>query len=306
MAAPVRWDEACFAVPAIRALVESGLGVGILCSEEQRGFWQTLDGLEVTAFSPKPTAKPKQVAEGLRGKWQAALAWEDGLAAEAFQLAGIPRRLGPSNGKLKRFLTHPLGFTVGPLEHRVKFYLAAIAALGVETVRPEFFAPLAATPTSGSILLCPGSDLGASHEWVLERWLELGERLLEIGSRLTVASVDDGRALGKALATSLGGETRFFHASPLAGTLPLLAAHRLIIAADGSLPHLASHVGATCVVLFGPNDPAWKRPLGKRHAILRQHVECAPCLMAKCPLDRRCQNELSIERVWQAVLEKLA
>jgi hypothetical protein len=28
-------------------------------------------------------------------------------------------------------------------------------------------------------------------------------------------------------------------------------------------------------------------------------------LLAKCPLDLRCQNELETDRVWQAVREKL-
>src|SRR5690606_5787049 len=95
------------------------------------------------------------------------------------------------------------------------------------------------------------------------------------------------------------------HAAPLAGALPLLAAHSLVIAADGSLPHLAAHVGSTCVTLFGPNDPAWRRPLGRRHLVVKRHVECAPCLLAKCPMDLRCQNELETGRVRQAVLEKL-
>ena len=40
----------------------------------------------------------------------------------------------------------------------------------------------------------------------------------------------------------------------------------------------------TDVTLFGPNDPAWKRPLGKRHAVVRRHVECAPCLAARCAM----------------------
>jgi ADP-heptose:LPS heptosyltransferase len=81
--------------------------------------------------------------------------------------------------------------------------------------------------------------------------------------------------------------------------------HGLVVAADGSLPHLAAHVGSTCVTLFGPNDPAWKRPLGKRHAVVRRHVECAPCLLAKCPMDLRCQKELEAERVWIALRGKL-
>lgn len=120
-----------------------------------------------------------------------------------------------------------------------------------------------------------------------------------------VASMDGGRGRGEGIAQNLGKHVEFFHASPLAGALPLLAAHGLVIAADGSLPHLAAHAGATCVTLFGPNDPAWRRPLGRRHSVVQRHVECAPCLLAKCPLDRRCQNELETNRVWQAVREKL-
>ena len=301
MAAPERWDEACFAVPAVRALVASGLATGVLCGEAQREFWQTVEGLTVIDFPVK--TKAKLLAAKLSGTWQAALAWEMGLAAEAFKLAGIPRRLGPDGGKLKKLLTHPLGFVAGPLEHRVRYYLAAVEELGIETGQAAFFAPavLGSEPVAEAVLLCPDSDYGPSHQWPLERWLEIASRLIETGCRVTVASVDGGTDIGKILAERLGEGVEYFHASPLAGALPLLAAHSLVIAADGSLPHLAAHAGATCVTLFGPNDPAWKRPLGRRHSVVRRHVECAPCLLPKCPLDKRCQNELETERVWQAI-----
>jgi len=306
VAAPERWDEACFAVPAVRALVASGLGVGVLCAEAQRDFWQTVAGLTVIDFPAR--AKAKAAATKISGKWAASMAWEPGIAAEAFKIAAIPRRLGPDERKLSKGLTHPLGFSAGPLEHRVRYYLAAAEELGIETSRLEFFAPAAMgiEPVPGAVLLCPGSDFGQSHEWPLERWVEIANELLHTGRRITVASVSGGRGLGAALAAQLGASVELFHATPLAGALPLLAVHGLVIAADGSLPHLAAHAGATCVTLFGPNDPAWKRPLGRRHAVVRRHVECAPCLLAKCPLDRRCQNELSTERVWQAVARILA
>lgn len=305
VAAPERWDEACFAVPALRAMVASGLGVGVLCGEGQREFWETIEDLVVIPFPPK--AKAKAVGGEIRGNWQAALAWEFGFAAEVFKIAGIPRRLGQEERKLKKLLTHPLAFSVGPLEHRVRYYLSAVEALGIETAKPEFFAAAAMgiEPVAGAVLLCPGSDFGPSHEWSIARWVEIGQTLIESGRRVTVASVDGGRGLGKILAENLGEGVEFFHAAPLAGALPLLAVHQIVIAADGSLPHLAAHAGSTCVVLFGPNDPAWKRPLGKRHGIVRRHVECAPCLLPKCPLDMRCQNELETDRVWQAVQEKL-
>ena len=164
---------------------------------------------------------------------------------------------------------------------------------------------LGIAPVAGAVLLCPGSDFGANHEWPLEGWEEIAEKLTACGCRVTVASVDGGRGLAKSLAEKLGDGVGVFHASPLAGALPLLAIHALVIAADGSLPHLAAMAGATCVTLFGPNDPAWKRPLGRRHAIVRRHVECAPCLLPKCPMDLRCQHELDSGRVWHTVCEKL-
>lgn len=305
MAAPERWDEACFAVPAMRALVASGLGMGVLCGEAQREFWETVVGLTVIDFPAK--VKAKVVAAGISGKWQASLAWENGVAAEIFKMAKIPRRLGADERKLNKLLTHPLGFSAGPLEHRVRHYLSAVEQLGIGTTRAEFFVPavLGIQPVAGVVLLCPGSDFGPNHEWPLEQWLQIADGILLSGRRVTVASVDGGRGLGKILAEKLGDGVEFFHAAPLAGALPLLAVHGLVVAADGSLPHLAAYAGATCVTLFGPNDPAWKRPLGKRHAVVRRHVECAPCLLPKCSLDMRCQNELEAERVWRVVIDKL-
>jgi ADP-heptose:LPS heptosyltransferase len=306
VAAPERWDEAGFAVPAIRALTASGLGLGVLCKAEQKDFWETLGSCEVLAFSQK--VKPKLIAAEIRDVgWQAALVWETGFAADAVKIAAIPRRIGPSERKLNKQLTHPLAMVSNPLDHRVRHYLSAVEEMGINTLDPRFFAPavIGIEPVMEAVLLCPDSDFGPTHEWPLERWKAIARKLLETGCRVTVAGVDGGRGLGKRLADDVGSEVEFFQASPLAGALPLLAVHGLVIAADGSLPHLAGHVGATCVTLFGPNDPAWRRPLGKRHAVVRRHVECAPCLLAKCPMDMRCQNELSVDRVWSVIQEKL-
>ncbi|GAA5128309.1 lipopolysaccharide heptosyltransferase II [Luteolibacter yonseiensis] len=305
MAAPERWDEACFSVPALRAMMASGLKTAVLCPENQADFWATLPDLTVIPIHAK--AKSRLLAKEIAGNWQASLAWETGLAADVFQNASIPRRLGVDERKLKKQLTHPLAISATPLEHRVRHYLSAVETLGIPTGQPEYFAPadLGVDPVDGTVLLCPGSDFGPSHEWPIERWVELAKKLITSGLRVTVASIGTGRGLGKILSDNLGKSAESFHAEPLDQALPVLAGQSLVISADGSLPHLASHAGATCVVLFGPNDPAWKRPLGKRHASVRRHVECSPCLLPKCPLDLRCQKELDTGRVWQAVLEKL-
>lgn len=301
VAAPERWDEACFLVPALRAMGASGLDVGVVCGEHQREFWETLPGIQVLSFPLR--AKPKVMAAGLGAAWKAGMVWESGPVVEAMVIAGIPRRLGPQEKRLSKRLTHPLALAEKPLEHRVRFYLSAVELMGVETRNPEFFAPvdIGVPPVDGAVLLSPDSDYGPSHEWPLDHWKEVAGTLRVQGRRITVAGIEGCRGLGKALAGRLGEGVEFFQASPLAGAMPLLAVHGLVIAADGSLPHLAGHVGATCLVLFGPNDPAWRRPLGRRHTVVRQPVECAPCLAAKCTLDLRCQKELEVDRVMEAV-----
>lgn len=298
---PERWDEACFALPAVRALENSGLVGGLVLREEQAEFWKTVSGLPQVVFSEKSGVR--KLAGELSGKWEASLVWEDGIAAQAFAQAKISKRLGPEKPVPGKLLTHPLDVAEGSTEHRVRLYLKTCKRMGVAVDKPEYFAPvdLGIPPEPGTVLLCPGSDFGASHEWPLGRWQELGEALRTAERRITVADVAGGRGLGKMLAERLGDGTKFFHAEPLAGALPLLAVHELTVAADGSLPHLAAHAGSTCVTLFGPNDAVWKRPLGKRHKVVKQHVECAPCLSAKCLLDGRCQTELEVAKVLAAI-----
>lgn len=303
IAAPERWDEACFMLPALRALAATGLKTAVLCQPAQLPLWQSVAGVGALPI-PKKT---RDALAMINGNWPAALLWEHGHAALIATRAKVPRIVGPAVGKLTKQLTHPLNAIPGPLDHRVRFYLGAIEEMGIATHRPEYFAP-AEPPcraTPNSMLLSPESDFGPSHEWPLESWREFARAMQDDGLRLSVAATRDGRAAAS-LAAGLGPGVELLDASSLGEILPQLAAHQWVVASDGSLPHLAAHAGATCITLFGPNDPHWKRPLGRHHTVLRRHVECAPCLMPKCPLDLRCQHELESADVIKTVRARLS
>ena len=310
VAAPLAWDEATFAVPTLRGLLSTGLRIAILHPESQSAFWATLPGIHRIPYPDR--AWRWKIAGILRqnGPWKASLVWEPGPAARALALAGIPERLGPALPALRHMITRPIPLDPDPRAHRVHHYLAATEALGLEEARSDWFAPAdSGIPQEpGTLLVSPASDFGPSHEWPLDSWRSLLHGLAALDLRITLADArlpqDRSPSPAGILATEFGLPLFPFH--PPADALPLLAVHPHVLAADGSLPHLAAHMGATCLTLFGPNDPTWKRPLGRRHHVFRHQVECAPCLLAKCALDLRCQHELDPEAVLATTRQLLA
>jgi ADP-heptose:LPS heptosyltransferase len=262
IAAPERWDEACFAVPAVRALHRNGLIGAMACHADQELLWKSVCAIPCFTFSNKTSTG--QLASSIGSDWEASLVWDLGIAAKTFAKAKIQRRLGPSDPGFKKLLTHPLKAQESPTEHRVRLYLNSVEEMGISASQPEYFMPasLGIPAKPQSVLLCPDSDFGPSHEWPLDRWQLIAEALIAKGKKITVAVAIGSRNLGKILAGRLGSDAEICHAAPLGAALTNLATFQLIIAADGSLPHLAAYTGGTCLTLFGPNDPNWKRPLG--------------------------------------------
>jgi len=292
---PVEWREACLSVPAMRAIRRMGVSVEVLCPERQAGFWKATGFEAVMAYGERASAR--EVAGRVRDR-KMVLLWEAGVAADACAKAGILRRIGPQAKDLAKRLTEPVALVEdpGPIRHRVRFYLDLAAKLGAETMVAENFASVAVDVPRAveRVLLVPDSDFGSHYEWPLDRWQAVAKEMLGKGSQLRIASGVKGSALAKAVPEA--------EVVTLAWpALEDLAACSLCVAADGSLAHLAAHVGTTCVVLFGPGEPEWMRPLGKQHVIVRRKVECSPCHAPKCRMDLRCQNDLEVGEVVRLV-----
>ncbi|TAG10374.1 MAG: lipopolysaccharide heptosyltransferase family protein [Verrucomicrobia bacterium] len=300
VAAPSRWDEATFAMPAVRAAVAYGLGTAVVCRSEQAGLWSSISQLRVISYSGGESAR--QLAGKLDENWQLSIAWENGVAAQAFKLAKVQRRLGTLQLKWRSPFTNVPDLSIGPLDHRVQYYLAMFESLGIPTKNPAFYQNQKNNEPARKVwLLAPDSDFGKNHQWPLDRWVEIANRLLDRGEKLHVVSWHSSKTQAQQLIAGIPGRGEATTILLDHGVLDAFADFSFLLSADSSLSHLASCAGLRCAVLFGPNDPQWKRPLGRQHVIIRQHVECAPCLMAKCPMDLRCQSELSVDHVWTAL-----
>lgn len=313
-AAPVDPVEACLAAPAVRALrhARPHAALAVVFPESQRPIWESSTRLEALLGYPDG-ASARQIAALLASgpkPWESIILWEPGEVAKAAKKAGINQRVGYPLPGLARRLNEPIEPPKhhGPVEHRVRHYLSLLERLGMQAMVPESFATCGVPgPQAGSeLLVAPASSFGPSHEWPVERFAAVLTRVRNAmpDINILVLSEPERPAPARQLAADAGLE--LVHCQSLAQTTEVLRRASLLFSCDSAIVHLAAHLGLPTAVIFGPNEPAWRRPLGRQHTILQHKVECAPCLLAKCPLDLRCQLELTVDDVSTRVLEALA
>ena len=81
-----------------------------------------------------------------------------------------------------------------------------------------------------------------------------------------------------------------------------LAGSRMLLTNDTGTMHLAAALGVPTVAIFGSTEPALTGPLGPRHEVVRNHVDCSPCFLRECPLDFRCMHSISVQDLSRTVI----
>jgi heptosyltransferase-2 len=314
-AAPLDPLEAFFSVPALRAIrhARPNATLGVVFPETQRAIWENTAHLDCLIPYPAKSSARNLVSllEKRLDAWESIFLWEPGEVAKAAQAAAIKQRIGYPEKGLARRLSEPLSNfeTPGPIVHRVRHYLNLIEVLGLPGFVPESFAtPGVRGPASGrTLVVAPGSTFGPNHEWPIERFAGVLRALATAMPDLSMVLLSEAarpqpaRALGQLLEGQV-----VIEAANLSEVFAVLDSGSLLFASDNLLVHSAAHLGLPAAVVFGPNDPDWRRPLGRQNTILRHKVECSPCLLPKCPLDLRCQHELSVDAVTSMLRDALA
>lgn len=97
---------------------------------------------------------------------------------------------------------------------------------------------------------------------------------------------------------------------PLRLVASMIAQMNAFVSNDSGLMHLAVAVGVSVVAIFGPTNPAWVRPWGVKHKLLRVELPCSPCFYyspepLKCKAHRnfQCLREISVKMVKDALLD---
>lgn len=163
---------------------------------------------------------------------------------------------------------------------------------------------LGISESSGFVIIAPGAG-SYLKRWGIERFKEVARYLKDRGKEVIVAGSSDERNLGEALERSQGARN-------VCGVLALreLAAlidrASLVVSCDSALMHLANELSVPVVAVFGPTDEKKYGKFGALNKVVRREIECAPCELAHCKLERRfCLDDLPAEDVIRACEELL-
>jgi heptosyltransferase-2 len=153
----------------------------------------------------------------------------------------------------------------------------------------------------------PGAFYGSAKRWIPERYAGAADLLSRrLGAKVAVLGGADERELGEAIAALLSSPARVLCGeTSLADLVGVLSRLRLLLTNDSGPMHVAAALGVPLVAVFGSTDWRETAPVGDRVRLLREDVECAPCLLRECPIDHRCMTGVGVDRVVMAARELL-
>jgi len=203
-----------------------------------------------------------------------------------------------------------------PLVHQVEYFLGLIKAMDwhVEEREPILYVN-DTDRRSGSLMLSsmgiedtsfifginPGAEYGSAKRWPKERFAVIGDWAAK---RWNAKVVIFGSFSESEIAAKI---SHLMHTNPvnLCGKTTLGQAMALIkrcnffLTNDSGLMHVAAAFNIPMVAIFGPTDHVVTSPVDRNARIVRNSVDCSPCLKEVCPLDHRCMLSIEPEEVWE-------
>ncbi len=236
-----------------------------------------------------------------------------------------------SETEIRHLVTRPQSHaTVSPalllFSHQTNEYLHLAAALGanseplaphlavtpgeIEAAKRKFGLEKISQPVFG---LNPGAEYGPAKRWPVEKFIAAANKLQQQTNCIWLIF---GGKSDVELATRIAGAIRHPASSiqhlNLAGKtslrelMALLKVCRVLLTNDTGPMHVAAALGTPVVVPFGSTSPELTGPGlpgDPRHRLLKSNAPCSPCFLRECPIDFRCMNDISVERVVEAVLK---
>lgn len=322
--------DAVMSLPALRALRERfpDAEISILAKPWVADLYRREPFCDrLIPYSPRGWREKWEAARKLRSlKFDCAILLQNAFEAAAIAfLAGTPERIGYARDGRSLLLTRAIpvprrGEIPG---HERFYYLELLRRAGIidapfqsdpirldcapaaQAAGMERFRALGLGATV--IGLSPGAAYGTAKRWLPERFADAANRLArELDASVAIFGSKDERDLCETVRGVVAAPSRNFAGeTTLADFIELAAACRVYLTNDSGAMHIASALGVPTVAIFGATDDVGTGPTGPLSRVVREIVECSPCLKRECPIDHRCMTRVDAARVAQAALDLL-
>jgi lipopolysaccharide heptosyltransferase II len=328
--------DAVMSIPALRELrrIFPDARIALHTRSWARGIFQNANFIdEILTFEPEKS-KIKTVLEQSRSlkkdKFDLAVLFPNSLeSALIARLARIPKRFGYAKDGRSFLLSNPVEIPVWKNQkHEVFYYLNLVAEIeksyfGTNTVSEseprvdlnvsderrnearKFLTENGVDLSKKTVALGVGSTNSRAKRWQAESYAKLNDKLQnELNANVVLVGAknefDVAREVYEKAETKpliLTGKTN------LSEAVAVLSEIDLLISNDMGLAHIAPAVGTKTLVIFGPTNEKTTQPIGSE--IIRQTVECSPCMLRDCPIDHRCMTRISADAVYAKAKEIL-
>jgi heptosyltransferase-2 len=151
----------------------------------------------------------------------------------------------------------------------------------------------------------PGATNSHAKLWTTSRFAAAARKIAESqnaqvvilgGPTEGVLAEEVQRGFPSDTAVMLQGKTS------LGDLIGVLAELSVFLCNDSGPMHLAAALGVKTVAVFGPTDARETGPRGAHARVVREPVDCSPCVYRDCPIDHRCMERITPERVHDEAL----
>ena len=306
--------DAVMCLPALRAIRHRfpQARIAILAKPAVAGLYAREScANEVISYS----TKPRHMARELRPRgFDCAILLQNAFeAAWIAWLARIPNRIGYNRDGRGLLLTRAVRVPGrGEIPRHERFYyLELLRRAGLIESLPE--SPMIRLehpqPTPSKIIgVSPGAAYGNAKRWLPERFAEAAGKLAcARGSSVALFGSAGERDVCEQIAGLLNGHpvTNYAGHTSLAQFIDLAAKCELFLTNDSGAMHITSALGVPTVAIFGATDDTATGPTGPNARVVREPVECSPCLLHECPIDHRCMGLVTADRVVKEALALL-
>jgi heptosyltransferase-2 len=251
----------------------------------------------------------------LRGRFDVGVLFTNSFGtALGLAMARIPERWGYATEARGLLLTRSARVPATIRRRsQVYYYRAMLAGVGLQvsaspdaTLRcPEGWSARAAERLGPGrfIGVNPGAAFGSAKRWIPARYAAAAARVAaERGAQVVILGGAAERPLGDAIVSAMDAPARnLCGETDLPELVGVLARLELLLTNDSGPMHLASALGTPLVAVFGPTDWRETAPAGHGpHRLVREGVDCSPCMLRECPIDHRCMTRIPVERVVDA------